>query len=128
MDSKLRGLGSFTFTLFIFSFSNWSVATARPTSNGTDSALHATKLDVLTDSKLINLTINWTIENFIFLLEEPELRSLSVTSADAGLEEADGDWLLILTPSATITGKTYVSLHLERANATIGSVIGRFGF
>ncbi|OQV19052.1 hypothetical protein BV898_06906 [Hypsibius exemplaris] len=87
-----------------------------------------TTLEALTGSRLINLTINWTIENFIFLLEEPEIRSPSVSSGNIGLVDADGDWQLVLTPSKVIAGKSYVGLHLERVNATMEDVTGRFGF
>ena len=87
-----------------------------------------TTLEALTGSRLINLTINWTIENFVFLLEEPEIRSPAVSSAEIGLVDADGEWQLVLTPTKVIAAKTYVGLHLERVNATAEDVTGRFGF
>ncbi|GAU95746.1 hypothetical protein RvY_07312 [Ramazzottius varieornatus] len=84
--------------------------------------------EVHTASQLINLTINWKIDNFIFLLDQAELRSPLVSSESIGITEADGDWQLILNPTKTIAGKDYVSLNVERSGATFGNVTGRFGF
>lgn len=96
--------------------------------NGKALTLNTNIFEVRTASQLINLTINWKIDNFIFLLDEAELRSPLVSSETIGITETDGEWQLVLNPTKTLAGKDYVSLNVERVGATFGNVTGRFGF